>query len=214
MKQVLFILLSFLSLHAFAQTPALEMLIFPKYIEGGIGSQREIRAGLPYVYRARITGLSAGKTYRYANKIAAFAYSNPKYFYILHPGNVIPGTEGYNPGDFYRAPATTEGITNGSGDGYLSAYYGQLTADANGTYTGWFLNESVKSVGTGSTALIVIQLNNPDSSKPEAIAYTLYSPEDQPLTVISMKAAANTAGAPKFGTAIRSTPAVSAIPKN
>jgi hypothetical protein len=68
MKKLLLIIFTIISIKAFGQTPSMEMLIFPKYIEGSNGINRN---GIPYVYRAKISGLHPGRTYRYQNRITA-----------------------------------------------------------------------------------------------------------------------------------------------
>ena len=92
MKKILLFLFTLFSIQAFGQGPNLEMLIFPKYIEGGIGERGDFKGGIPYVYRARITGLKAGKTYRYENKLVdgpTAQDEDPRYRFILPPTNVI-----------------------------------------------------------------------------------------------------------------------------
>ncbi|MBB6502546.1 MBG domain-containing protein [Pedobacter cryoconitis] len=215
MKRLLLFILTLFSIQVSGQVPKLEMLIFPKYIEGSTGSRGELRAGIPYVYRARITGLKAGKTYRYENKIVNDVLgttTSPKYMFILPPVNVKPGTPGYSSGDFFMPPITTDD-TNGSSElGKLSSDYGVLTADASGTYAGWFIQETVK--GTIGEVFLRVSLNDPEGADPAAIAYMVHSPEDQPLKVLGVAAKDNEEDDPKFATAIRSTPAAGGIAKN
>jgi predicted secreted protein len=217
MKNLLLFLFTLFSIQVFGQGPKLEMLIFPKYIEGETGARGEFRAGIPYVYQARITGLKPGKTYRYENKIVNTLTAEdaaPVYMYILPPANVNPGTPGYIQGDFFMPPVTGSGNTNGSVEiGKLVSDYGILTAGSDGSYTGWFIQETVKSSLRGNVFLR-ISLNDPDAADPAAIAYKLHSPEDQPLTIIAISKTANTAGNPKFATAIRSTSATSGLARN
>ena len=217
MKKLLLFLFTLFSIQTFAQGPAMEMLIFPKYIEG-TNDLFSRMGGIPYVFRARITGLKAGQTYRYQNKIVIATTANPNapaYFYILPPKNVIPGTPGYNGVDFYRPePTPSNGPTNGS-IGSLSVDYGVFTADANGAYEGWFIQETVRGRTIGSKVFIRISLNEPVNPNPNdpsipydesKIAYTLHSPADQPLTVVTITTTDNAVNVPRNGTAIRSTP--------
>jgi hypothetical protein len=214
MKKLLLFLLTVFSIQTFGQTPAIEMLVFPKYIEGSTSSLTRI-GGIPYVFRARITGLKAGQAYRYQNKIVVATTATPAaptYFYVLPPANVIPGTPGYNGTDFYRPePDPSTGPTNGS-IGDLSIDYGVFTADVNGAYEGWFIQETVRGRTIGAKVFIRLSLNEPvnpnDPSIPydvNAIAYQLHSPVDQPLTVVAMSTTDNAANVPRNGTAIRST---------
>lgn len=218
MKKLLLFIFTLLSIHAFGQrTPGLEMLIFPKYIEGySTGARGEIRGGIPYVYRAKITGLAPLTTYRYQNKIVSAVSKSPgdqRYLYILPPDNVIPGTADYTPGDFFMPPVTSNGNTNGSEGETLTNNYGLLTTDATGSYTGWFIQETIK-YPSDSEAILRISLNDPASADPTVIAYALHSPADQPLIVLGMAAKPNIEGDFHYGTAIRSTSSSNAIPKN
>lgn len=216
MKKLLLFLLTLFSASVFGQgQPALEMLIFPKHIEGGAFG----RNGIPYVYRAKITGLKAGQTYRYSNSIVAATTASENavsYIYLLPPDNVIAGTPGYKMGDFYR-PAIGSGeaeTKNGASlKADLSTEYGILKADQNGSYTGWFILETVKSLFAGNKLHLRISLNDPESANPNTIAYRLHPPESDVLTILSMDV--NDQGFPgESGTAIRSTGATGGIAKN
>ncbi|KIO77135.1 hypothetical protein TH53_10850 [Pedobacter lusitanus] len=217
MKKLLLFLFTLFSIQVFGQEPKLEMLIFPKYIEGPTGTFGDVSGGFPYTFRAKITGLKPGKTYRYENKIVSLKESNvsaPRYMYILPPANVIPGTPNYNAGDYFMPPIAGSNDTNGSADlGKLESDYGVFTAGADGSYTGWFIQETVKASFRGKVFLR-LSLNDPDATDLTAIAYTLHSPDDQPLVVIAVSKSQNVAGTPKFATAIRSTAATSGIAKN
>jgi hypothetical protein len=219
MKNILLFFLTLFSIPAFAQsTPSMEMVIFPRYIEGVVsGSPRN---GIPYVYRARIKGLKANTTYRYNNKIVPALTTSPGgqvYVYILPPKNVVLGTPGYIPGNFYRpALPTASASTNGPATGSLTVDYGEFITDNSGTYEGWFIQESVRNRSTGSSVFLRISLNNPENTANlSAIAYTVHSPADQPLTVMSMIADdADGTAAKTYGTAIRSTTATGGAAKN
>lgn len=217
MKNILLFLLLIFSIQLYGQTsPALKMLIFPKYIEGGsTGVNR--RNGIPFVYRAQITGLHPGRTYRYKNRIVTTnQYSTPgEFIYILPTKNAVP-----NIGTFYRPPNNNAPVNGGEGLD-LSFDYGEFVAGLDGTYTGWFIQETVKRHSPGDIVFATIILNEPGTaSNPTSEAdlalgsNQVYSPEDQPLTVLSMAASENTDGLAMYGTAIRSTKATSAIPTN
>jgi len=219
MKKILLFLFTLFSVPAFSQTtPELEMLVFPKYIEGD--NNASLRNGIPYVYRAKITGLKAGLTYRYNNKVTSSKATGARgatYIYILPPDNVVAGTENYTAGDFYRPVATAAGNTNGPAAGTLTASYGEFVADANGSYTGWFMLETVRNYILGTQVWLRICLNNPENTANlGAIATTLHSPDDQPLIVVGMQADDNVSGdaTTSYGTAIRSTAATSGSAKN
>ncbi|QNK61313.1 gliding motility-associated C-terminal domain-containing protein [Pedobacter sp. PAMC26386] len=214
MKNILLFLLILFSIQVFGQEPKLEMLIFPKYIEGGAYA----RNGIPYVYRARITGLKPNKTYRYENNLVTSNTATDIggfYIYLLPTSNVASGTAGHVSGDFYRPPLEKSKIKNGSPvTGKLLSDYGVLTSDGAGNYTGWFIQETVHTNGMnpGQNLLLRISLNDPDAADPTAIAYKLHSPESDLLTITSMDV--DDQGAPGAGTAIRSTAAASGIAKN
>lgn len=210
MKKLLLLLFTVLSISAFGQGPAMEMLIFPKYIEGN--TLTTSRNGIPYVYRAKITGLKKNRQYRYENKLVLTTTSAAFSMYILPPDNVKAGTAGYIAGNFYKSPVLAVGDRNGSLASFTTEY-GVFNSDSEGTYTGWFIQETARSFVAGSTVLLRISLNDPDNADVTAIVDRLHSPTDQPLTVITMDAVDNTA-APVYGTAIRSTAAASATAKN
>ncbi|SDZ83183.1 MBG domain-containing protein [Pedobacter hartonius] len=217
MKKILLFLFTLFSIQAFGQNnPALEMLIFPKYIEGSNNDYDGTgRNGIPYVYRARITGLAANTTYRYYNNMASEsgAGSIGTYMYVLPPDNVPANTPEHIPGNFFMFPPDGPGaVTNNLSD--LDVNYGTFTTDANGTYTGWFIQESVTVYPAGKQLFAHIVLNNPNAANPTLSAYQLYSPESQPLTIMSIDVLNNQGEVPTYGTAIRSTPATSGSPKN
>lgn len=214
MKKLLLFLLTLFSIQVFGQEPRLEMLIFPKYIEGGMYA----RNGIPYVYRAKITGLKPNKTYRYENNLVTTTTVSDGagfYLYLLPSANVIPGTAGHIDGDFYRPPLERSKIKNGSSvGGTLISDYGVLTTDGTGSYTGWFIQETVKTEGMNpdQNLFLRISLNNPDAADPAAIAYKLHSPDTEPLTILSMDV--DDQGISGAGTAIRSSSAAAGIAKN
>lgn len=220
MKKILLFLFTLFSLQAFGQTPVMEMLIYPKYIDGTSSSLSD--HGVPYVYRARITGLKPGLTYRYQNRMAtvATAGGTPVYLYILPSANVIPGTPDYTSGNFYRPAVATSGTTNGSGSSLLSSDYGLLKADDQGTYTGWFIQETIRNRGAGLALVCRIALNNPEATDEAGLSAQAYNlapvvkTPAEPLTVITLATTENINGVAKYATAIRSTAAASGKAKN
>lgn len=212
MKKLLLFLFIIFSLPAFSQS--LEMLIFPKYIHGG---STGVNYRIPYVYRAKLTGLKSNKIYRYSNKLVPAASTSQGaayYLYVLPPANVLPGTPDHNATDFYRPELSSDGTTNGAIGGGLDADYGVFTTDDSGSYTGWFIQETVQKRSAGLKLLLRISLNDPDAADPTAIAYKLHSPTTQPLYVVDLDSEINPDGVFASGTAIRSTAATGGIPKN
>jgi len=214
MKKILIFIFLCCAMQVVGQTidPKMEMLIFPKYMQGNSGARLESGYGTPCVYRAKITGLKPLTTYRYENKMVNALTATPgggsKLHYILPPANVPPGTPNYNAGDFYKAPTASgnSGDTNG-GIGDLSGYYGVLTTDKDGSYTGWFIQETVKYNGKEG-AFFRVSLNNPDAAPNQIgwIAYMVHSPIEEPVYTLGTSARENTADAIFYATAIRSTP--------
>lgn len=214
MKKILLFLFTLFSLQAFAQNgPVMEMLIFPKYIEGPFGGRGQTRSGIPYVYRARISHLIPSTTYRYENRIVTATTATPAAgatAYILPTGNVVPGTAGYNPGDFFMPERTSSTGSNGGSE--LDKDYGEFKSDDQGTYTGWFIQETTSTVF--DPVILRIALNDPSSSDLSKKTYYLHSPEDQPVIILNAQPKVNSEGAIGYGTAIRSTAATSGKAKN
>jgi len=102
--------------------PYFSAITLPSYIQGmnGTNTQR-----VPFAYQATISKLHPNATYRYFNKVVLdtdAATSNGA-------GNTIYVNAD---GTFLR---TTASSMNTPGQ------YGEFVSDANGTYTGWFMNE-------------------------------------------------------------------------
>ncbi|HPH82650.1 MAG TPA: hypothetical protein PL185_08735, partial [Flavobacteriales bacterium] len=121
--------------------PVVTELILPQYIQGKTTSSNNTR--VPYVYQARITGLTPNATYRYYNLVALSTDADN----ADGAGNVIL-TTGAN-FSFTSSPN-------------LTSSYGQLTADATGAYTGWFATEPTGNVRftAGNDLYFRIILNN------------------------------------------------------
>ena len=219
MKKLLLFLFTLLSIQVLGQNnPALDMLVFPKYIEGTFDDYSGTgRNGIPFVYRAKITGLAKNTNYRYYSNITTSNSGDggeARYMYVLPPENVPLNTPEHTPGNYFSIPpASPYDVTNTPFD--LSMNYGTFITDASGTYTGWFIQETVATIlSPGSQVFAHISLNNPSAANPSAVAYNLFSPESQPLTLMSIDVLNNQPGNPSYGTAIRSSPASSGNPKN
>ncbi|MCX2481444.1 MBG domain-containing protein [Pedobacter sp. MC2016-15] len=205
MKNILLFFLTLFSISVFGQTNMeMQMIIFPKYIEGGAAQGR---GGIPYVYRAKIAGLKPNLTYRYNNKIAVATTTSARaltYVYLLPPENAVTDPA-FPSKNYYRPPSNTS--SNGPPAGTLISDYGEFKTDATGAYEGWFIQETVAGRAVGSAVLLRINLNDPENTANlGAIATVVHSPADQPLIVTSIQGDANDGLAENsYGTAIRST---------
>lgn len=106
-------------------------VLLPRYIEGLNGTNAN---RIPFVYRAKVTGLAPREDYRYYNQIITSADTDS----ADGAGNCIFVSM---TGDFVRT----------SGPGFkTTGTYGVFTADDAGEYEGWFINEP-----TGNAARFV-----------------------------------------------------------
>jgi PKD repeat protein len=103
-------------------SPTLESVILPRYMQGINGSNND---RLPFAYRATISNLIPNATYKYINQVVT-STDGPT---TNGAGNIIFITP---EGDFVRATSTN--FAN-PGQHY------EFTANANGSFTGWFVNE-------------------------------------------------------------------------
>lgn len=120
-------------------------IFLPQYIQGsGTLSAADDRK-VPYVCRLQLNGLQPSKTYRYYNRLG-----NPNSSALSGEGNYILVK---NTGDFVRV--TSPSLAT-------AGRYGELTTDASGSYTGWFVAEvSSSSLFTpGNNVVVKIILNN------------------------------------------------------
>ncbi len=101
--------------------PSLSSVIIPQYISGNTPPNNR----LPYAFRVTISNLEPEATYRYIN--AAIVSTDT-------PASMGSGAIIYvnSDGSFTRTPVGS--FTN-------TGEYGTLTADASGSYTGWFILE-------------------------------------------------------------------------
>jgi hypothetical protein len=162
----------------------------PKFVQGAGTYNTADDKKLPYVCRLTITGLTAGTTYRYYSR------------FVSDPSSTSNGEGTFiyvkQSGDFVRK--TSPSLLTSGGK------YGELTADANGAYTGWFMTE-VSESGTftpGNQVYFRVILNNGTTSGSVYARLTVTTP----VNVINFDATA--AG----GTGIRSTPATSGMARN
>lgn len=106
-------------------------------------------ARLPYAFRLTLAGLTPGATYRYTNQA------------LLTTDAVTTGNAVGNA--IYANSATGATFVRSAAPSMVSAgNFGTLTADAAGTYTGWFILEPTGSAKfeTGQELKLVIFLNN------------------------------------------------------
>ena len=122
---------------------SLTTVIFPKYIEGANPTNTN---RIPYVYRARLTGLLPNSTYRFYNQIVVSTDAST----ANGAGNCIFTSA---TGDFVRT----------SGPSLATAgNYGTFTTDGTGTYEGWFITEPTgnKRFVPGKYVFMRITLND------------------------------------------------------
>lgn len=167
-----------------AQT--LTATILPQYIEGATSTNTN---RVPFVYRAKLSGLTANATYRYTNQIVI---STDKAT-AAGAGNCIFASE---TADFVRT----------SGPALATAgAYGTFTTDANGVYEGWFINEPTGNATRfipGKYVFMRISLNDGGTG---TTAATLLTTTDS-VKVVKLDATASDTTA----TGIRSTTPLSA----
>jgi hypothetical protein len=119
-KLCVFILIMVLHISLLAQS--FTSIILPQYIQGNTGTNSN---RIPFVYHIRITGLTAGASYRYYNQVVRSADADT----TNGAGNCIFATA---TGDFIR---TTSPSLKKAGA------YGTFTTDGTGTCEGWCITE-------------------------------------------------------------------------
>ena len=102
--------------------PAITDITLPQYIQG-INGSNDTR--VPFVFRATLSNLKADSTYRFYNRVVISSDA---------PDNTGAGNPIFvnTDGTFTRTTGTSLGTPG---------QYGEFTADAEGTYTGWFMIE-------------------------------------------------------------------------
>ena len=102
-------------------SPMLTDLIIPQYMEG-------TAVKMPFIYRAKLTNLKPNATYRYYNTMDTVGYTSAS----SGAGTII-----------FASSPNYYGISTGTLG--TAGAYGEFTADASGTYSGWFINESTSN---------------------------------------------------------------------
>lgn len=176
---------------SFAQT--VSEVYLPKYVYAA-GAATANRT--PYVCRLTLSGLTPNATYRYYCRFAPAAGSA-----TLGEGAFIYVKQS---GDFLRMPTPNLASTA------TIPQYGELTADAAGAYTGWFMVEPGTSTtfNAGNSVRIRIFLNNGAGGLTVVTRPTTSSSPSQLITVV------NFGNNITDGTAIRSTPVTGGTGKN
>jgi len=110
-----------ISLPIYSQS-SLTTVILPKYIEGANPTNT---SRLPFVYRARLTGLLSNTTYRFYNQVvistdAATASGSGNCIFASATGNFVRST----------GPSLA-----------TAGNYGTFSTDGTGTFEGWFITE-------------------------------------------------------------------------
>jgi hypothetical protein len=110
-----------LTLNSVWAQPAIVESVVPQYVQGrnGTNSQR-----IPCAYWVRVSGLAVNATYRYYNQVVRSSDSQT----TNGAGNVIFA----NSSGFVRT--TSPGLSS-------AGSYGELTADAEGAWSGWMITE-------------------------------------------------------------------------
>lgn len=136
-------MLMLLASTAWAQT--VTEVILPKYVQGAGTFNTADDRRVPYVCRLTISGLTPNATYRYYNR---FEKANTNESSIGSGAYLLVKESG-----FVRVATASLGT---------AGRYGELTADATGSYTGWFASEPSHSdhYKPGTQLQVLIVLNN------------------------------------------------------
>ena len=105
------------------EAPVLTEVLMPRYIQGVNGTNNN---RLPFAYRATLTNLAPNTTYRYLNQVVI--------------ATDLPTSNGAGNAIYVNSDNSFTRTTNPSLA--TAGAYGELTTDANGSYTGWFMNEA------------------------------------------------------------------------
>lgn len=139
-----------------ATPPTVTEIIFPQYaINGSTSGER-----LQYVCRLQLDNLTPNATYRYftgASTATTLTGTSAGNFYAI---NNISGANGYIVGQ--SSAKSVGGTLMGSDEFVTTNRYAELTADANGTYTGWFsfVPTGNAAFANGNDVYFYVQLNN------------------------------------------------------
>lgn len=178
-----FILAFFILLIQFSFGQTINEIYLPQYVYGA-GANSTSRT--PYVCRLQLVGLTPNATYRY------FARFTPTNSTTAGEGAFIYVKQS---GDFVRIASPT-----------TAANYGELTADASGTYTGWFMADPTSSTTFTANGKVKFRifLNNGSGG----ISVLTRPTTTSEITVLNYGAATTNC------TAIRSTPVTGGVAKN
>lgn len=193
MKHFLLIIFCCLTLKGVGQS--MEEVIFPQYafysFNGG-GAQ-----SIPYVFRARLTGLQPSTTYFYCTK---FSSVNEDPYSSGNSASIVVQPSGaftsYNP-----VPLFLDFAQDG---------WSQLTTDAQGTYTGWFATETYFISVYEQEFQVRISLNDGMGG----IIFNTIIASPHTVKAINFAGGPDDAASFAHGTAIRSTPATNGTTGN
>lgn len=139
--------------------PQLTEVLLPQYMQGVNGSNN---SRLPFAFRLKIDNLNPNTTYRYINQIVTAA-DGPT---TSGAGNVLY----VNSDNSFTRTSNASFSTAGA--------YGELMTDANGSFTGWFMNESSSNARftPGNEVFMRIRLNDGNNGTSNATILTTTSP--------------------------------------
>lgn len=196
MKRIYTILIS-LFITGIAMGQTVTGVYVPQYMQGGSGTQK-----VPYVCRLNISGLLANTTYRYYNRMVSAADVNSATSTGYGAYTIVKPTV-----PFTRVTSTNPSLGNAS-------HYGKFTTDGAGSYTGWFMFESIAipEYDPGSVVYprIVINDGSADGSSTVGVVSKRLSANNSPITIAGFGSSATT----NTGTGIYSTAATNAVAGN
>jgi hypothetical protein len=159
--------------------------ILPQYIEGLNGTNTN---RIPFVYRARLTGLTPKATYRFINQVVNSADAAT----TSGSGNCIFV---FGAADFVRTSSPSLGTAGA---------YGSFTSDSTGAYEGWFINEPTGNARFVPGRYVFMRLNLNDGASGTTVALRVTTTDS--VRVIKLDAAAGDS----TGTGLRCTSAAGA----
>lgn len=167
--------------------PKVVEVIVPKYIQG---EREPNNQRVPFAYRLQLINLNPNTTYRYINQVV-----------MSTDGEDFPGAAN----SIYVQPDNSF-VRTVNASLSVPGNYGELTTDASGSYTGWFITEPTGNDRflAGNELYVRLRLNNGNNGTSAVTFLTTTSP----ITVLGFSAAANS----KNGTAVRAES--DATPKN
>ncbi len=160
--------------------PALTSIVLPQYIEGINGTNAN---RIPFAFRARLTGLLPGATYRYTNQVVTSADAAA----TNGSGNCIFASAA---GDFVR---TTGPSLSTAGN------FGTFGTDASGAYEGWFVSEPTGNARFVPSKYVFMRIMLNDGGSGTSVALRLTTSDS--VRVVKLDPAANDS----CGTGLRCT---------